>query len=226
MSDIHCTTRFCSTCQTETTRNANGRCKPCKRAYNAARYGADAETMRATSAAYRDANREKVRTDKAAYYAANVAVIRVGRAAYRAANLEIIRTANAAYRAANLEIIRTANAAYYAANQKNRKAYNTAYSTANPEVRRIGFHNYEAKKRANGGTLSKGLSDKLFKLQQGKCPCCNEPLGENYHLDHSMPLRLGGPNVDSNMQLLRQVCNLQKSAQHPIDFMQRRGFLL
>ena len=74
--------------------------------------------------------------------------------------------------------------------------------------------------------LSVGLSAKLFKLQKGKCPCCKQPLGDDYHLDHKMPLALGGTNTDENMQLLRSICNLQKHAKHPVDFMQERGYLL
>jgi hypothetical protein len=219
MSDIHCTTRFCSKCQTETARNANGRCKPCKKAYSAAYTDPNPEKRKATQAAYRAANPEKRKASKAAYQAANPAPYGEKR-----------KATQAAYYAANPEKRKATQAAYYAAtretNRENRKASNAAYYAANPGYRRIAFQNYEAKKRANGGTLSKGLPEKLFKLQQGKCPCCKEPLGEKYHLDHIMPIHLGGPNIDSNMQLLRKICNLQKSAQHPIDFMQGRGFLL
>lgn len=56
--------------------------------------------------------------------------------------------------------------------------------------------------------------------------CCGLPLGDNYHIDHIMPLALGGSNTDDNIQLLRQRCNNQKCAKHPVDFMQSRGFLL
>lgn len=222
MSDIHCTTRFCSKCQTETARNANGQCKPCKKACDAAYHAANSEARKAYCSAYRAANSETLRAYDAACYAANPETYKAAGAAYRAANPEMLRTYHAAYRAANPG----KSKAYRAANSEAIRATHAAYRAANPEAQRINSQNYEAKKRANGGTLSKGLSEKLFKLQQGKCPCCNEPLGENYHLDHIMPIYLGGPNIDSNMQLLRQRCNLQKATQHPIDFMQGRGFLL
>ena len=88
------------------------------------------------------------------------------------------------------------------------------------------MHNRRARVRETGGKLSSDLADKLFKLQKGKCPCCAQPLGDDYHLDHKMPIALGGSNTDGNMQLLRAVCNLQKAKKHPIDFMQIRGFLL
>lgn len=78
----------------------------------------------------------------------------------------------------------------------------------------------------NGGVLSQGLAAKLFDLQGGKCACCGKSLAQGYHLDHIMPLALGGMNIDGNMQLLTPLCNMQKSKKHPEDFMRSRGFLI
>lgn len=67
------------------------------------------------------------------------------------------------------------------------------------------------------------------RYKNGKCKACSKAshsVGDNYHLDHIMPLALGGPNTDDNIQLLRQRCNNQKSKKHPVDFMQSRGNLL
>lgn len=137
-------------------------------------------------------------------------------AAYYVANREQVNAANKKYRAENLDKTRAVNLKWKAAWQK-----------ANPEACRISSHNYRASKRSNGGRLSHGLSDKLIKLQRGKCACgCGQSLGTDYHRDHIMPLALGGTNTDDNIQLLRKLCNLQKSAKHPVDFMQERGFLL
>jgi 5-methylcytosine-specific restriction endonuclease McrA len=96
----------------------------------------------------------------------------------------------------------------------------------NKPIRRAIDQNRRARKRATGGELSNGLVEKLFDLQRGKCACCKQPLGDDYHLDHIMPLALGGSNTDNNMQLLRSTCNQQKHAKHPVDFMQSRGMLL
>lgn len=102
----------------------------------------------------------------------------------------------------------------------------TAWNAAHPDERRGLTQNRRAKLKEIGGVLSKGLAKKLLTLQRGKCACCGLPLGDDYHMDHVMPLSLGGLNIDENVQLLRQRCNNQKSAKHPIDFMQSRGFLL
>lgn len=162
---------------------------------------------KAYSAYYQKVNREKV---NAQIYAWN------------AVNREKVNARTAAWKLANPEKIKT----YVAANSEKLKAQSIAWRKANPKAVRIFYQNRLARKRENGGTLSKGLSAKLFALQKGKCPCCKQPLGDNYHLDHVIPVALGGSNTDDNIQLLRSTCNHQKSAKHPIDFMQQRGFLL
>lgn len=100
------------------------------------------------------------------------------------------------------------------------------WNKAHPDRRRELTQNRRAAIRALGGTLSKGLALRLHKLQRGKCACCGLPLGDDYHLDHVMPLALGGTNTDDNMQLLRSGCNVKKNAMHPVDYMQTKGRLL
>lgn len=162
----------------------------------------------------------------AAYYAANTDKVKARNAAWNSANPEKAKENSAAYRAANSKKVKASAAARYAANSEKVNAKNAAWRAANPEACRIIKQNRRARIRGDGGTLSKGLAERLFKLQRGKCACCGKPLGDDCHLDHIMPISLGGKNEDSNVQLLRSTCNLQKKARHPIDFMQSRGFLL
>jgi len=131
-----------------------------------------------------------------------------------------------AWQKANPDKLKTIKAKYYVVNRSKAKASVAAWTRANPEANRIKSHNYLSRLKASGGKLSKGLSAKLFNLQRGLCPCCKQPLENDYHLDHKMPLALGGANEDWNMQLLRATCNIKKSAKHPNDFMRERGFLL
>lgn len=116
---------------------------------------------------------------------------------------------------------------YNAANPDKRKSAKAKWQADNRETCRVYCHNYRALKRENGGALSKDIAERLFSLQKGKCACgCNQNLGDDYHVDHIMPVALGGANEDWNIQLLRKRCNQQKSAKHPIDFMKQKGFLL
>lgn len=151
---------------------------------------------------------------------------RQNNAMYREKNRAEWNARSAKYRAENPEKLRLQKAQYHIANREQIIARIKKWSTANPEAIRIYSHSRRARKREAGGKLSKDLADRLCKLQKGKCACCKQPLGDDFHLDHIMPLALGGANEDWNIQLLRKQCNLQKSAKHPIKFMQSKGFLL
>lgn len=202
--------RPCKKCGA-TERNARGGCQACARAYQARYRAAHRDKANESNSIYRSKNKDKVQATIVAWRAANPGKVKAAHAAHYVANRERLMKRYAEYRATNAE---------------KRRASSAAWAKANPEARRINRQNREAKERANGGTLSKGLAAKLFKLQKGKCACCGEPLGEKYHLDHVMPIKLGGLNIDANIQLLRDVCNMKKSAKHPIDYMQSKGFLL
>ena len=82
------------------------------------------------------------------------------------------------------------------------------------------------RRKMAGGRLSKNIVEILMKKQKGKCACCFTPLNDDFHLDHIMPIKLGGENIDSNIQLLHSACNVRKNAKHPVDYMQELGFLI
>jgi 5-methylcytosine-specific restriction endonuclease McrA len=203
--------KYCAKCQVETERKARGQCKPCAKATQKAWHKANSELNKATKAAWRAANTDRVKASNAAWYKSNS---------------EKAKACAAAWYKTNSELSKARAAARYKANPERSKASTSAWFKANPESCRIYAHNRRDAKLSSGGKLSKGLSEKLFKLQRGLCPCCNQPLGNDYHLDHIMPLKKGGANEDWNIQLLRQQCNNQKHSKDPIDFMRSRGFLI
>ena len=218
--------KFCKKCNGETERKPSGACRPCHNLSVAKYYAANRERVKAKNDAWHAANRDKVRAARSAKYAANGDKVRAASLAWYAANRERANARNAAWRAANRELVKAKNAAWRVANRERHTKNSAAWRAANPEKRRIQQQNRESRKRANGGKLSPDLASKLFILQKGKCPCCNKPLGDDFHLDHIIPIKLGGSNTDDNIQLLRQRCNQQKQAKHPVEFMQSRGFLL
>mgnify|MGYP001597355885 FL=1 len=244
--------KFCKKCQTETERYHGGDCKPCAKLMSKAYHDAHKEKISAYQAEYRITNREKALAYHSVYYAKNRDRFAAKGAAYYAENREKIAAYQTAYNAANREKIKAYHVAYHALhradraayrasrrversvamaawraeNHKHVKAYSAAYR-AKPEskaLRRICQHNRTSRKV---GKLSTRIADKLFKLQRGMCACgCGKKLGNDYHLDHIMPLVRGGLNEDWNIQLLTSTCNQQKHAKHPVDFMQSRGYLL
>jgi CRISPR/Cas system Type II protein with McrA/HNH and RuvC-like nuclease domain len=139
-------------------------------------------------------------------------------------NSEKINKKCAEWRLSNAGKKKSSDELYRLKNKEKRHTQTTEWKLANPAKVRIQKHTYRARK--NGGKLSKDIVDRLYKLQRGKCPCCEQSLGDDYHLDHITPLALGGKNIDSNIQLLRAGCNMKKQARHPVEYMQSKGFLL
>lgn len=227
MSDINSTAvKFCKKCQCETERYKDGHCRPCANRRSAAHRKENPDMAKRQKSAWSANNKEQISAQKAAYYAKNRDRIRAAQNKNAKINPERKSATNAKWKADNKERIRLATVQRNQEKREVIRSQNSAWKKANPEAVKIYKQNRRARKRSNGGVLSRGLSEKLFTLQRAKCACCGLPLGDNYHLDHIMPLALGGSNTDDNIQLLRQRCNNQKYSKHPIDFMQERGFLL
>lgn len=191
-------------------------CKSCMSAKTRAWSAANKERKKAANAAWEAENRDRLKPVRREYNAARYA-----------ADPQRFNARNAAYRIKNAEKVRLRHRDYREANRDRAKETAKKWLEENPHAGRIKAHNYRSRKRANGGQLSPDLAAILFKRQRGKCACgCGMPLGTDYHLDHIMPLALGGSNTDDNIQILRGICNRQKCAKHPVDFMQHRGFLI
>lgn len=113
-----------------------------------------------------------------------------------------------------------------AANRGAKRAQLAKWKRENPGVFRLLESKRRARARSADGDLSPGIVQRLLKLQRGKCACCRENLGDDYQLDHIVPLALGGEHSDGNVQLLRRACNARKGAKDPVTYMQANGFLL
>lgn len=197
MSDSNSTAvRFCKKCQCETERHNDGRCKPCKRLYLYQWRKENPEKLRAINEKWNSQHTDEMKVAEKALYVRK----RVDKIQYAKE--------------------------YYEKNKEALRPKKKQWQKENLDACRVSDQNRRAAKLQSGGRLTQGLKARLFILQRGKCACCGLPLGSNYHLDHIMPLALGGSNTDDNIQLLRQRCNNQKHAKHPVDFMQSRGFLL
>lgn len=177
-------------------RYADGACKPCKNERVLKWHEANREKLMGQQRKYREANRERLAERQREYYEAN-----------REKSLERRRK-------------------YYEANREKVGEQQRKWAEANPEKVKSNNRNRRARKKGNGGKLSSNIVQTLMVLQKGKCACCNKSLKDGYHLDHSVPLALGGMNDDSNVQLLTPKCNLSKGAKHPIDFMRAKGRLI
>lgn len=86
---------------------------------------------------------------------------------------------------------------------------------------------YGKRKSAGGEYKSSDIAE-ILRRQKYKCAECGVSVKSkaDRHIDHVMPIALGGTNWPWNLQVLCPRCNLSKGAKHPIDFAQSRGRLL
>lgn len=66
----------------------------------------------------------------------------------------------------------------------------------------------------------------ILKNQNFRCAECRTNIRYKFHVDHIMPLALGGGNDRKNLQCLCPTCNITKNAKHPIDWAREKGRLL
>jgi 5-methylcytosine-specific restriction endonuclease McrA len=176
-------------------------------AYKRRRYAENREAALAYAAQYREENYERLREEwRGSYQRRKEYFDRYNRDSY--------------------DRIRARRLAWTEANRERIKQLNAEWTQNNLDRHRLHQHKRRARLKA-GGTLSPDIIETLMVKQRGRCACCGERLRDVYHLDHVIPLVMGGANTDDNVQLLTPRCNLQKGAKHPIEFMQRRrGMLL
>lgn len=129
----------------------------------------------------------------------------------------------------NKDLCRASRQRYYVKNKEKLRQKSRDWDRKNPDKFKERMQRSANARRARlagvGGKLSKGIVQKLLKLQKGRCAYCATAL-HKHHLDHIIPLALGGKNTDYNVQLLCPPCNMSKGAKHPIDYMQSKGLLL
>jgi 5-methylcytosine-specific restriction endonuclease McrA len=103
----------------------------------------------------------------------------------------------------------------YEKNREKRVQQATTYQKVNIDRTRVRNRNRRARRvKAEGShTLEETLE--LLDKQDYKCNCCGEDIHEKRHLDHIMPLSLGGSNWIENLQWLCPFCNSSKSDKHP-----------
>lgn len=189
-----------------TERDKNGNCRACARAMAKAWYEANKDKKKATMLAWHKDNPEKSKA---------------GQCAWQKANPDKVKAASARQRCKPGS--KVARADYYNANKEMFKASAQFWRQENHHELRIHQQNARAREMGREGQLSKGLIAKLLEAQQGICPCCQQPLEDDFHIDHKISLHNGGLNVDDNVHLLKAHCNLTKNTKNFDLFMQVKG---
>ena len=136
---------------------------------------------------------------------------------------ECVRLRNSEWRKENPERVRALDAQWWAANRDRKLEHCKKWRDNNPE--KVRQYKLDALTRRRGGAGRFTLSDvaQILSSQGNTCvgPKCGVDLKGGYHVDHIMPLILGGSNHPSNLQCLCQKCNLSKGGKHPDDWIGR-----
>lgn len=183
------------------------RCLDCRRIYMARFYEKNMERIKSRTRSYSNAHPEEKKARDGKYYQKNN---------------ETIKARVAEYRKAHPKEHYEANKRWAAENPGKINASREAWNLRNPEYWRIHDAHRRAKILEVGGTFTKEDIEEMFNNQNGECAVCRIDILTEYHIDHIMPLFLGGSNGKENLQLLCPHCNLTKGAKHPDDFMAER----
>lgn len=207
-----------------------GECKACKNSKGITPEQRAVKNERAK--AYKLANPEKLKDQRKAYRAKHADQIKQSSALYRLKNSDKIKARQRKYYerekprivkyfSGRRHLKRSYDREYYEANKTKHAEQSKRWKKDNPDLLRV----YRAVRRsAAGSAISVKLINQLKRAQQMKCRYCGADLNAGYHLDHRMPLRLGGTNEASNLQLLCPTCNMRKHAKHPELFEKEIGF--
>jgi 5-methylcytosine-specific restriction endonuclease McrA len=143
-------------------------------------------------------------------------------ARWAAQNRERVNANSRAWNKRNSESKRALNATYRLEKQTQINQKRKNQRAIDPSLERVKAARRRALKRVNGGVLSKDIVQQLLTIQNNQCACCGVVFIGKFHLDHIIPLSLGGQNADNNVQLLLPKCNLQKYNSSPANFLSRR----
>jgi len=207
--------KICFTCGCEYSTSV---CKPCKKAYLADYYKKNKARLVANMKVYRAENSAELNARALEYHYANRQERISKMREYSVQNRDHLKDKAAEYYKVNSEKIKL-RVAKYKRDNPDKVAEFRKNETPNPECKRRNKHIRRAREFGNNDIPSKNIEQLLYTLQKGLCACCGKSLDAGYHVDHIIPLALGGRNIDGNLQLLTPKCNLRKGAKHPLDVM-------
>ena len=140
--------------------------------------------------------------------------------AFREANPELIRERGMKWRQERPEYRKSEywhewDRQYARANRERKREDQRRYRQEDPDRYRAYCRNYQSQKRANGGRVTAAEVREQYKRQRGRCYWCSVEVGDNFHLDHVIPLKRGGLHQIDNLVVACPFCNSSKHDKLP-----------
>src|SRR3990167_9508231 len=176
----------------------NSWCKQCAIIISRQYYRENADKIKARSNQYRLDNFEKIQEKKKRYSQTEGAKAKS-------------RARNAKYQQKNAARLREKQKQWLIDHPENRRKASKKYYQNNKEQYRLGVINRRARLRQDGGVITAADIEKQHHAQKGRCYYCGIKVGDNYHVDHVIPVTRGGSNTPDNIVISCPKCNRSKS---------------
>jgi 5-methylcytosine-specific restriction endonuclease McrA len=195
-------------------------CRVCKDKRDRAYHAANRTERNQASRAYRASHQKELLEYNRAWHRANKEYSNERNRKWRSANPERKAEMARLWRDANKETLAERGRAYRAANRERLNEQSRLYYKANPQMRRAGWQRRRAREMQAEGSFNGHDIQRQYKAQRGKCYYCSAKVGENYHVDHVVPLTRGGSNDPSNLVIACPSCNQSKNNKLPHEWPQ------
>ena len=167
----------------------------------------DPEKRKAYDKAYREANKDKIRAQRKFYREANADKEKARHKAYREANKDKIKAQGKAYREANKDKIRSQRKSHWQKYKDKNLARLKIYRESHREIRcALENKRKAAKKEAMLPSTDLEVIKKLYE-KRAKMSKKDNTL---YHVDHIIPLSIGGAHHQDNMRVITAKQNMEK----------------
>ena len=119
----------------------------------------------------------------------------------------------------NRDEILAKDRARYAADPIGRARHSKDYARSHPEWNATNGRNRRAAERNAPGSHTAADVRAQYDRQKGRCYWCGEKVTfRGKHVDHVMPIALGGSNGPENLVIACAHCNTSKGSKHPMDW--------
>lgn len=156
------------------------------------------------------ADREAFNTKRRAYYAENSDAVSAAQRVRWAERAEVLNETRRAARAQDPERFRAQQRATYERNRDAIREQQHEYYLKNTDAWRVRWHHRRA---ITHGVHAERISRRaVFERDCGICGICGDPIEGAFHMDHIVPLALGGAHAWYNVQAAHPACNWRKKA--------------
>lgn len=110
---------------------------------------------------------------------------------------------------------------YRETHREHIRAQQTRWRINNRATDQATKRRYKARQRGAVGSHTGADIAEIYRSQRGLCWWCGKPVGEDYHVDHRIPLARGGTNYPNNLCISCPRCNQSKKDRLPHEWSDR-----